>query len=173
MSSYARHRESPQTRPCAAARPPASVEFTLHPPVVSRDEELHWLALKLVPGLGARTSNKLLDRLRTPHAIFRASPPELEAVGVSGPVAQSIASGCTFEDAVVQQEKMLEAGVALVTIGDSRYPHPLREIFDPPIMLFARGGVGLRKSLALGMVGTRRPTPYGIAVAERLAADLA
>jgi DNA processing protein len=49
----------------------------------------------------------------------------------------------------------------------------LREIFDPPIVLFARGRVELLKSLALGVVGTRRPTPYGIAVAERLSADLA
>jgi DNA processing protein len=145
----------------------------LYPPVVSRDEELHWLALKLVPGLGARTSNKLLQRLRTPVAIFRASRTELEAAGVSGAVAQSIASGCTFEDAVVQQEKMAEAGVELVTIGDPRYPEALREIFDPPIVLFARGRVELLKSLALGVVGTRRPTPYGIAVAERLSGDLA
>jgi DNA processing protein len=145
----------------------------LHPPVVSRDEELHWLALKLIPGLGARTSNKLLDRLRTPQSIFRASRTELEAIGVSGAVAQSIVSGCTFEDAVAQQEKMLEAGAELITIGDPRYPQPLREIFDPPIVLFARGRLELLKSLALGVVGTRRPTPYGLAVAERLSADLA
>jgi DNA processing protein len=145
----------------------------LHPPVASKDEELHWLALKLVPGLGARTSNKLLDRLRSPQAIFRASRTELEAIGVSGAVAQSIVSGCTFEDAVAQQEKMAEAAVELVTIGDSRYPQVLREIFDPPIVLFARGRVELLKSLGLGVVGTRRPTPYGIAVAERLSGDLA
>jgi DNA processing protein len=145
----------------------------LHAPVVGRDEELHWLALKLIPGLGARTSNKLLDRFRTPQAIFRASRTELEAVGVSGAVAQSIASGCTFEDAVAQQEKMIETGVELVTIGDPRYPRLLRDIFDPPVVLFARGRVELLHSLALAVVGTRRPTPYGIAVAERLSADLA
>ncbi len=147
--------------------------IVLHPPVVSRDEELHWLALKLIPGLGARTSNKLLDRFRTPHAIFRASRTELEGAGVSGAVAQSIASGCTFEDAVRQQEKMIEAGVELVTIGDPRYPQMLREIFDPPIVLFARGRGELLKSLAVAVVGTRRPTPYGLAVSERLSADLA
>jgi DNA processing protein len=145
----------------------------LHPPVLSREEELHWLALKLIPGLGARTSNRLLERLKTPYAIFRASRTELEATGVSGAAAQSIASGCTFEDAVAQQERMADAGVELVTIGDPRYPQPLREIFDPPILLFARGRVELLTSLSLGIVGTRRPTPYGIAVAERLAADLA
>jgi DNA processing protein len=142
-------------------------------PVLSREEELHWLALKLIPGLGTRTSGKLLDRLGTPQAVFRASRSELEAAGLSGAVAQSISSGCTFEDAVAQQEKMAEAGAVVVTIGDTRYPQPLREIFDPPMLLFARGRVELLQSLALGVVGTRRPTPYGLAVAERLSADLA
>jgi DNA processing protein len=145
----------------------------MHAPVLSREEELHWLALKLTPGLGTRTSGKLLDRFRTPQAIFRASRTELESAGVSGAVAQSIASGCTFEDAAAQQEKMLESGVELVTIGDPRYPQPLRDIFDPPIVLFVRGRVDLLQSLALAVVGTRRPTAYGIAVAERLSADLA
>src|ERR1051325_12189193 len=108
-------------------------------PVLTREEELYWLALKLVPGLGARTSGKLLDRFRSPQAIFRASRTELEGAGVSGAVAQSIASGCTFEDAVAQQEKMAETGAELGTIGDPRDPRLLREIFDPPIVLFARG----------------------------------
>jgi DNA processing protein len=141
--------------------------------VLSREEELHWLALKLVPGLGARTSAKLLDRFRSPEAIFRASRSELEAAGASGTVAQSIASGCTFEDAAAQQEKMAQTGAVTISIGDPRYPQPLREIFDPPVLLFARGRVELLESLMLGVVGTRRPTPYGLAVAERLSADLA
>src|SRR6185295_13772019 len=96
-------------------------------PVLSREEELYWLALKLVPGLGTRTSGKLLERFRSPQAIFRASRTELEACGVSGAVAQSIASGCTFDDAATQAQKMDEAGAVLVTIGDPRYPKALRE----------------------------------------------
>jgi DNA processing protein len=142
-------------------------------PVLSREEELYWLALKLVPGLGSRTSGKLLDRFRTPQAIFRASRTELEGAGVSGATAQSIASGCTFEEAATQQEKMAQCGAVAITLGDPRYPQPLREIFDPPILLFARGRVELLQSICLGIVGTRRPTPYGLAVAERLSGDLA
>jgi DNA processing protein len=145
----------------------------MQPPLLSREEELYWLALKLIPGLGTRTASKLLDRFRTPQAIFRASRTELEAAGTSGAAAQSIASGCTFEDAVTQQEKMAQAGAALLTRGDPRYPQALREIFDPPLALFTRGRVELLASLALAVVGTRRPTPYGTAVAERLSADLA
>jgi DNA processing protein len=141
--------------------------------VLTKEEEIYWLALTLVPGLGTRTANKLLDRFRTPQALFRSSRTELETAGVSGAVAQSIASGCTFDDAATQQQKMLEAGAVAVTIGDPRYPQALREIYDPPVLLFARGRIELLHSISLGVVGTRRPTPYGLAVAERLSADLA
>jgi DNA processing protein len=140
---------------------------------LTREEELDWLALRLVPGLGARTAGKLLTRFRTPRAVLRASRTELEANGIAGSVAQSIASGCSFDDAALQQEKLLQAGAHLVTMSDPRYPERLKEIFDPPIVLFARGRVELLNSLNLGIVGTRRPTPYGLAVTERLSSDLA
>ena len=140
---------------------------------MSQEEELHWLALLLVPGLGTRKAGILVNRLRTPRAIFRASRTELEALGLSGSVAQSIASGCSFDDAVAQQEKMRETGTILVPIADERYPQPLRQIYDPPVALFARGNVDLMQTIMLGVVGTRRPTPYGAAVAEHISADLA
>ncbi len=141
--------------------------------VLTQDEELHWLALKLVPGLGPRRSVQLIEHYRTPQAIFRASPSELEAAGVSGSVARSIASGCTFDDAVEQHQKMLGCGAALIAITDPRYPQRLREIFDPPLALFARGRLDLLNALQLGVVGTRRPTVYGTTATERLSADLA
>src|ERR1700722_997587 len=140
---------------------------------VSREEELHWLALILVPGLGTRMAGKLLNRFRTPQAVFRASRSELEAAGAGGVVAQSISSGCSFEDALDQQQKMAERGAVAIVRSDQRYPALLREIFDPPILLFARGRLELLQPFHFGVVGTRRPTPYGLAVAERLSADLA
>jgi DNA processing protein len=140
---------------------------------IGREEELHWLALTLIPGLGTRMAGKLLDRFRTPQAVFRASRTELEAAGVNGGVAQSIASGCSFEDALDQQHKMSEHGAGVVVRSDPRYPALLREIFDPPILLFARGRMELLQPFHFAIVGTRRPTPYGVAAAERLSADLA
>jgi len=142
-------------------------------PVIGREEELHWLALTLIPGLGTRNAGKLISRFRSPEAIFRASRTELEGAGVSGAVAQSIASGCSFEDAVVQQGKMTETGTVAVTLNDPRYPPLLREIYDPPVVLFARGRVELLEAMLFGVVGTRRPTPYGMAATERLSGDLA
>lgn len=140
---------------------------------VSREEELHWIALRLLPGLGTRNAGKLIARFRGPQAVFRASRTELEAAGLSGALAQSITSGCSFEDAVIQQEKMLATATVAVPISDARYPPLLREIFDPPILLFARGRLELLQSTLFGVVGTRRPTPYGLAATERLSGDLA
>jgi DNA processing protein len=138
-----------------------------------REEELHWLALRLVPGLGPRKSGLLIDRFKTPQAIFRASLTELEMAGISGAVAQSIVSGCAFEEAVEQQQKMAATGTAAITLGDPRYPELLRQIFDPPLILFARGDLALLRSTGFAVVGTRRPTPYGLGVAEKMSADLA
>ena len=56
---------------------------------------------------------------------------------------------------------------------DPRYPPALRDIFDPPPLLFARGRVELLATLMLGVVGTRRPTAYGGVAASKLSADLA
>lgn len=142
-------------------------------PAFTKEDELYWLALKLVPGLGTRKSVQILQQFRTPQAIFRATRHELEGGGLPGSIAQTIESGCTFEDAVEQQEKMVACGAMLIPISDPRYPARLKEIFDPPIALFVRGRAELLDSIMLGVVGTRRPTAYGVAATERLSADLA
>ncbi len=127
----------------------------------------------MTPGLGTRTAVRLIETFKTPERIFRASRSELEAAGLPPGIAQSVSSGCAFEDAVTQQQKLIEVGGAVVPLTDPQYPARLKEIFDPPPMLFARGRIDLLSDLALGIVGTRRPTAYGIAAAGRLARDLA
>jgi DNA processing protein len=127
----------------------------------------------MAAGLGARKAGQLVAAFRTPQAIFQASKSELEASGLSPAVAQSIASGCAFEDAVAQKEKLIQAGAGLLPITDPRYPSSLKEIFDPPPLLYTRGRVELLGSLMLAIVGTRRPTAYGIAATTRLSQDLA
>ncbi len=140
--------------------------------LLTEDDQLHWLALRMAAGLGTRKAGQLIGIFRTPQMVFRASRSELEAAGLAPAVAQSIASGCAFEDAVTQREQLLETGAELVPLTDPRYPGRLKEIFDPPPLLYARGRVELLGSLMLAVVGTRRPTPYGLAAAGRLARDL-
>ena len=140
---------------------------------LTQDDELHWLALRMVPGLGTRKLGQLIEFFKTPQTVFRASRSELEAVGMAPSVARSISSGCAFEDAVDQQQRVAQSGSKLVPLTDPRYPPRLRDIYDPPPVLFVRGRIELLDTLMLGIVGTRRPTPYGTTVAERLGKDLA
>lgn len=140
---------------------------------LTSEEELYWLALRMMPGLGARRSSILLERFQSVRAIFHATAAELEAAGVPGALARSIASGCSFEDAAAQQQLARDGGAQLIPLGDARYPDLLRRVFDPPPVLFARGRTDLLSAVNVGVVGTRHPTPYGVAAAERLAGDLA
>ena len=142
-------------------------------PSISTDEQLHWLALRMTPGLGAKTAIQLIESFRTPQALFRASKSEIEAAGASVGVARNISSGCAFEDAVTQQQRLAEAGASIIPVGSPLYPPRLREIYDPPPILFARGRVELLRTRSIGVVGTRHPTTYGTAAAGRLARDLA
>ena len=140
---------------------------------LTQEEALYWLALRMTPGLGTRKAGQLIDIFRSPRAILRASRSELEAAGLSAAVAQSLASGCAFEDAASQQEKLAETGAALVPVTDARYPPLLLDIYDPPPLLFVRGRIELLDTLMIAVVGTRRPTPYGTTAAARLSRDLA
>ncbi|MFN9456825.1 MAG: DNA-processing protein DprA, partial [Acidobacteriota bacterium] len=134
-------------------------------PRMTDEELLHWLALRLIPGLGTRKAVTVLERFRTPLALFRASVSELEGAGLSPGVARAIQSGCTFEDAATQADRLRATGSQLVPVTDPAYPEKLRGILDPPTVLFCRGDVGLLSAIMVAVVGTRKPTPYGTAVA--------
>ncbi len=139
----------------------------------SHEEQLHWLALRMVPGLGTLRSVRLIEKWKSPQAIFRASVSELEASGLTSALARSINSGCAFDDAVDQQEKLHEIGAQVISLFDPVYPQLLRNIYDPPLIIFTRGRTELLQSAGIALVGTRRPSAYGLAAAERLSADLA
>ena len=123
----------------------------LAPAILTPEDELHWLALRMTSGLGARRSMQLLQQFRTPQRIFRASKPELEGAGLSSSIAQSIASGCPFEDAVTQQQRLRKTGAHLIPIFDARYPAPLKQIFDPPVALYAKGRLELLQTVMLAV----------------------
>ena len=138
----------------------------------TEDEILHWLALSLSAGLGPRKARDLLNRYGTPQAIFRTSASELEGFGLNSGTARSMASGVAFEEAAAQHERLKQAGAALIALDDPFYPEQLREIYDPPIALFAKGRVELLETVMVGIIGSRRATAYGKAVSQKIATEL-
>ena len=72
-----------------------------------------------------------------------------------------------------EMARAADAGITLVSIADAAYPPRLKEIYDPPTILYMRGHAELLTKPGIAVVGTRHPTPYGSGMAERLACDLA
>jgi DNA processing protein len=140
---------------------------------VDLEHSLPWLALRLTPGLGARLAGKLLRQFGSPEEVFRASLTELEACQLPVAVAQAVFSRAAFGDAEKELAQVRKAGCHLIHWGESEYPRRLVEIYDPPPLLYVRGNVQVLNQHAISIVGTRRPTPYGNQIAERLARDLA
>ena len=137
-----------------------------------REAQLFWLALHLVPGLGARNALKLIRKFGSPERVFHASLTELRDCGLREAIAESIHSGTSFEDADAERNKVEQCGAEIISIHDAGYPERLKEIFDPPILLYARGRSECLSGEHLAIVGSRRPTPYGMAVGRKLSREL-
>src|SRR2546427_12458968 len=137
------------------------------------DASLYWLALSLTPGIAARLSGKLLRQFGSPEGVFRTSLTEWEPCHLPAPAAQAIAKQAALRLAEKELAALRRNGSSLLTWEEPQYPRRLREIYDPPPLLYFRGDLALLSRHCISMVGTRRPTLYGNQIAERLARDLA
>jgi DNA processing protein len=142
-------------------------------PTPASREATHWLALALTPGLGPTRIKKLIEHFGTAERVFQASLTELEAMGMRAFSAQSIATGKSLELAQQECAKAVDARARIISLSDPEYPSRLKEIYDPPVILFVKGNVEVLAQPGIAMVGTRHPTPYGSGMAERLSTDLA
>jgi DNA processing protein len=134
---------------------------------------LAWLALTLTPGLGPKRILKAAQALPDLSSLFRLSMTELEALNFPAPAAQFLFTGKARTEAERELVQLREHKGALLTFEDEDYPEQLREIFDPPPVLWVLGDVKLLARPSIAIVGTRHPTPYGTGMAEILARDLA
>jgi DNA processing protein len=135
--------------------------------------QILWLALTLTPGLGPTRSRRLVEFFGSIDRVFSASLTELEAAGLPAPSAQALGTGRSVE---LANEEIAHAGAAdarLLAFDDPAYPARLRQIYDPPLVLYVRGNSAALSLPGVAVVGTRHPTPYGTGMAERLACDLA
>ena len=136
-------------------------------------QALEWLAMSLTPGLGPTSVRKLVERFGSADAVLRASLTELEGVGIQAVSAQSLATGKSAELAREELARARDASITVLSMDDPLYPRRLKEIYDPPVILYVRGDASLLDKPGIAVVGTRHPTPYGSGMAERLGSDLA
>jgi DNA processing protein len=137
------------------------------------ETSMQWLALALTPGLGPTKARRVIEFFGGVQALFRASLTELEAAGLRAVSAQSLGTGRSMEMAQDELGKAAAAGAQIVSLDDPRYPAQLKQIYDPPLILYVRGSDAVISQPGIALVGTRHPTPYGSGMSERLACDLA
>jgi DNA processing protein len=138
------------------------------------DSKWSWFLLHMIPGLGNIAFKNLLEKFGSPNAVLNASFPELTGVvGVKEETARNIAQKRYEKDPLKELKKIERCGACIVTYSDATYPQALREIYDPPMLLYLKGNDIPNNRSFISMVGSRTPTHYGLQVAERIAQGLA
>ena len=137
------------------------------------EDRLAWLALALTPALGPRRILDAVNTLSAPSQIFSLTLTELEGLRFPAEAAQYIFDGKSREAAEKEWAQVAGQGASILTFGCAEYPERLKEIYDPPPVLWVRGAVHLLSLPSIAVVGTRQPSPYGSGVAEMLSRDLA
>ena len=131
------------------------------------------LTLLTVPGVGLVRARRLIDHFGSPENTLRAGMKEIRAVTGIGPETVESFSNADHKSAARQLRLMEDYGAAVITLWDDNYPVLLKEIFDPPLILFVDGDVGALSQKSFGIVGTRNPSQYGRSQTESIASELA
>ncbi|MGC4014011.1 MAG: DNA-processing protein DprA [Luteolibacter sp.] len=132
------------------------------------------VALNLLPKVGPVLVRRLLEAFGSPSAILGAPKDKLMRVERIGEEISSILHRWQdHADPIGEIAEAKQRGISIVTQEDPDYPEPLLESYDPPLLLYVWGKIEARDRHAIGIVGSRRATPYGRNVTKKLSFQLA
>jgi DNA processing protein len=133
-----------------------------------------YIALNLLPKIGPVRVRKLLDRFETPQAILSANRNQiLELDGFGQEMANLVVQWEDRIDLKRELDLIKDAKVEVITPACEDYPPSLREIYDPPSVLYVWGQLTKADWRGIGVVGSRRATHYGLQAAKKLSYQIA
>lgn len=132
----------------------------------------YWLAVHAAPKIRPRNFLKLLAAFGSPQAILEASFSQLRSLGIATETCEALAEP-DWQHIYSNLNWLAEHDARLITLADSDYPQSLKNIADPPPVLFVMGDARLLRKPQIAMVGSRNPTPTGAESAYQFAASLA
>jgi DNA processing protein len=139
----------------------------------SIDERIYWVLLTMVKQIGPARFSRLLDRFGSAEAAWSASLLDLAGAGLERRAIESLGKLRQTLDPEAEWRRIERHGVSVVILDDPAYPSALREIADPPPVLYVRGDLSPADDWAIAVVGTRRASAYGRQATERIVADVA
>jgi DNA processing protein len=132
------------------------------------------VALNMIEHVGPVRLRQLLQRFEDAPAVLRASRRALASVeGIGMETADAIARWEETIDLGAELKRIQEYGCHVLVQVDDDYPELLRQIYDPPMVLYVKGSITRKDKNSVAVVGSRRTTPYGQETARRLAYQLA
>ena len=138
------------------------------------EDFFYWLALSLTPGVGSTLIRRLLVRFKTPEAVFQAPTKELLKIeGLGEKVAGDIRKGPSEKRVEKELRLLREVEGTILTFRDDAYPKRLRDIYDPPALLYMRGELKKEDELSVSIVGSRKTSSYGRWITEKVSHELA
>ena len=133
-----------------------------------------WVELNMTPGIGPRAAAKLLERFGSAEAVYKATRAELEQLRLPPEAVDTIIARDLLPRAEAEINAVKKLGGDILLLDDGVYPSSLREIYDPPIVLYVKGAWSdCLDRPCIGVVGSRRCSTYGQNAAMMLARDLA
>ncbi|MGZ6317043.1 MAG: DNA-processing protein DprA [Anaerolineales bacterium] len=136
------------------------------------DDKRYWVGFNLVRGIGAVRLQALIDHFGDAASAWQSDAGELRAAGLGSKVVERLLELRSSLDLDLLCERILAQGIRILTWQDQAYPQHLKEIEQPPPVLYERGELVPEDDFAVAIVGTRRVSPYGRQVTEELAAFL-
>ena len=133
----------------------------------------YWVAWNLVPGIGRVRLGLLKEHFGSLEAAWAAPSSELRAAGLEAKAIAAFAAMRPKTSPDAEMERLHKSGVEPLSLEDPTYPERLREIYDPPAVLYVQGTIVPEDAWSITVVGTRTPSAYGREVAARLVKDLA
>ena len=132
-----------------------------------------FIALNMIDHVGPVRVRQLLEHFGDAPAILRASRQQLLATrGIGEDTAEAIVCWETTINLDAELKRIADFGCQIFTQQDEEYPPHLREIYDPPVVLYVKGTLTARDRNAVAIVGSRQTTHYGLEVARKLAYQL-
>ncbi len=141
---------------------------------MDRERHFAWLVLKKVPGIGDVLYRRLIEKFGSPHAVLAATEPELFAIeGIRHQAVHAIRGSVDMTPIEKEFDRLEQNGVHVVTIHDRGYPERLKQIHDPPPLLFLKGELLAEDHQSIAIVGSRHCSEYGRTVAHQISQELA
>jgi DNA processing protein len=137
------------------------------------DQKKFWVAFSLVKGIGAVRFRALLNYFGDLESAWQASPETLKEAGLSEKIVGKIIEVRANKDPDKMIRWIDQQNIQVVTWEDETYPVLLKEIDQPPPVLYVKGKIQPENDQSAAIVGTRKVTPYGRQVTEEIADYLA